>query len=71
MGQLDTIVRMLNEIESLAEKTDALISVVNQLRQENASLRREVAQIRAAQKNAEERLVTAAQKVESLLEKLP
>ena len=71
MGQLDTIARMLNEIESLAEKTDALISVVNQLRQENASLRREVAQIRAAQKNAEERLVTAAQKVESLLEKLP
>jgi FtsZ-binding cell division protein ZapB len=71
VGQLDTIDRMLNEIESLAEKTDALISVVNQLRQENASLRREVAQIRAAQKNAEERLVTAAQKVESLLEKLP
>lgn len=62
---------MLSEIESLAEKTDALIAVVNQLRQENASLRREVAQVRAAQKNAEDRLIMAAQKVESLLEKLP
>jgi FtsZ-binding cell division protein ZapB len=62
---------MLNEIEVLAEKTDALIAVVNQLRQENASLRREVAQVRSAQKSAEERLITAAQKVESLLEKLP
>ena len=62
---------MLNEIEVLAEKTDALIAVVNQLRQENASLRREVAQVRSAQKHAEERLITAAQKVESLLEKLP
>jgi len=62
---------MLNEIQQLSEKVDALVAVVNQLRQENASLRRQSAQIMADQRDMQDRLTLAAKKVEALIDQLP
>lgn len=62
---------MYNELAALAEKTDALIAIVNQLRRENTQLRSRTAQLTAEQKALQERLEQAAVRVEALLEKLP
>lgn len=62
---------MLNELQILSEKTDALIATVNQLRSENTRLRNQVAQLAADQKSMQERLKNAAEKVEVLLNQLP
>jgi cell division protein ZapB len=62
---------MLNEIQQLSEKIDALVAVVNQLRQENASLRKQSAQIMAEQREMQDRLTLAAKKVEALIDQLP
>jgi cell division protein ZapB len=62
---------MHNELAALAEKTDALIAIVNQLRRENTQLRSRSAQLAAEQRLLQERLEQAAGKVEAILEKLP
>lgn len=62
---------MINELQSLAEKTDALIAVVGQLRQENTRLRHQVAQLAAEQRATQERLTLAAEKIEGLLGQVP
>lgn len=62
---------MYNELAALAEKTDALIAIVNQLRRENTQLRSRTAQLTAEQKALQERLEQAAVRVEAILEKLP
>lgn len=62
---------MLNELQILSEKTDSLIATVNQLRSENTRLRNQVAQLATDQKSMQERLKTAADKVEILLNQLP
>jgi FtsZ-binding cell division protein ZapB len=70
-GQLDTITGMRDELEQLAEKTDALVAIVEQLRQENTRLRSQLAKLTATQRDMEERLTLAARRVESILEQLP
>jgi uncharacterized protein (TIGR02449 family) len=62
---------MYNELAALAEKTDALIAIVNQLRRENTQLRSRTAQLAAEQKALQDRLEQAAVRVEAILEKLP
>jgi cell division protein ZapB len=62
---------MHNELATLAEKTDALIAIVNQLRRENTQLRSRSAQLAAEQKALQQRLDQAAGKLEAILEKLP
>lgn len=62
---------MHNELSTLAEKTDALIAIVNQLRRENTQLRSRSAQLAAEQKALQQRLDQAAGKLEAILEKLP
>jgi uncharacterized protein (TIGR02449 family) len=62
---------MINHLDALAEKTDALIRVVEQLRQENTALRSRVAASNADQRGLQERLNQAAEKVAGLLEQMP
>lgn len=62
---------MINDIESLAEKTDAAIATLTQLRQENKQLRSEIAQLSSEHRELQQRLNTAIQKVEHLIEQLP
>jgi uncharacterized protein YhaN len=62
---------MLTEIEELAEKVNALVGVANQLRQENTTLRKELAELTASQRALEGRLNQAAQGVQDLLNQLP
>lgn len=62
---------MINHLDALAEKTDALILVVEQLRQENTALRSRLAALNADQRGLQERLNQAAEKVAGLLEQMP
>lgn len=62
---------MITELQTLAEKTDALVAVVGALRQENTRLRSQVATLSADQRATQERLQLAAQKIETLLAELP
>ncbi|MFN4959993.1 MAG: hypothetical protein ACK5E2_04045 [Burkholderiales bacterium] len=62
---------MINHLDALAEKTDALIRVVEQLRQENTALRSRLAALNADQRGLQERLNHAAEKVAGLLEQMP
>lgn len=62
---------MLTELEMLAEKTDALVAVVNQLRSENTRLRNQIAQLSSDQRALQDRLNTAANKLQGLLDQLP
>jgi uncharacterized protein (TIGR02449 family) len=62
---------MVNDINTLADKTDALIAVVNQLRQENTQLRSDVARLSAEHRDIQQRLAAAAEKVERLIHQLP
>ena len=62
---------MISHLDALAEKTDALIRVVEQLRQENTALRSRVAALNADQRGLQERLNQAAEKVAGLLEQMP
>ena len=68
---LGNIGAMLNELTALADKTDALISVVNQLRQENTRLRNQNAQLNAEHRAMGERLQLASEKLEAIVERLP
>jgi len=58
---------MINHLDALAEKTDTLIRVVEQLRQENTALRSRLAALNADQRGLQERLNQAAEKVAGLL----
>ncbi len=71
MHPVGTIGAMLSELQSLSEKTDALVAIVNQLRQENTRLRNQNAQLSVDQKAMNERLKQASEKLESILERLP
>jgi uncharacterized protein (TIGR02449 family) len=71
LTRLGTIDPMINHLDALAEKTDALIRVVEQLRQENTALRSRVAALNADQRGLQERLNQAAEKVAGLLEQMP
>ena len=62
---------MLNDLELLAEKTDALVAVVTQLRSENTRLRNQNAQLTSDQRALQERLNAAAAKLQGLLDQLP
>ena len=62
---------MINHLDALAEKTDVLIRVVEQLRQENTALRSRLAALNADQRGLQERLNQAAEKVAGLLEQMP
>ncbi len=62
---------MLNDLQVLAEKTNTLAGIVNQLRKENASLRQELASLSAAQRELNTRIQAASQRIETLLEQLP
>ena len=62
---------MLNDLQVLAEKTNTLAGIVNQLRKENASLRQELASLSAGQRELNARIQAAAQRIETLLEQLP
>ena len=71
MTRLGTIDPMINHLDALAEKTDALIRVVEQLRQENTALRSRLAALNADQRGLQERLNQAAEKVAGLLGQMP
>jgi FtsZ-binding cell division protein ZapB len=71
LTRLGTIDPMINHLDALAEKTDALIRVVEQLRQENTALRSRLAALNADQRGLQERLNQAAEKVAGLLEQMP
>lgn len=71
MDPVGTIGPMLSELQSLSEKTDALVAIVNQLRQENTRLRNQNAQLSVDQKALNERLRQASEKLEAILERLP
>lgn len=71
MDPIGTIGPMLAELQSLSEKTDALVAIVNQLRQENTRLRNQNAQLSVDQKAMNERLKQASEKLEAILERLP
>ncbi len=62
---------MLNDLQLLAEKTDALVAVVTQLRSENTRLRNQNAQLTSDQRALQERLNAAAAKLQELLDQLP
>ncbi len=62
---------MIHDIESLADKTDAVIATLNQLRQENKQLRSDIAKLSAEHRELQQRLNTAIQKVEGLIDQLP
>ena len=62
---------MLNDLQLLAEKTDALVAVVTQLRSENTRLRNQNAQLTSDQRALQERLNAAATKLQGLLDQLP
>lgn len=62
---------MQTDIEQLAEKINALVAVVHQLREENSNLRQQHAELTASQRALEERLAQAAQGIEALLNQLP
>jgi FtsZ-binding cell division protein ZapB len=62
---------MLHDIETLAEKTDAVIATLNQLREENTRLRSDLASLSSNHRELQQRLNLAIGKVESLLEQLP
>ncbi|MFZ9345601.1 MAG: hypothetical protein ACO24A_00615 [Burkholderiaceae bacterium] len=62
---------MLNDLQLLAEKTDALVAVVTQLRSENTRLRNQNAQLTSDQRALQERLNAAAAKLQGLLDQLP
>ena len=70
-SHLATIGPMLNDLELLAEKTDALVAVVTQLRSENTRLRNQNAQLTSDQRALQERLNAAAAKLQGLLDQLP
>lgn len=71
MHLVGNIGHMLSELQSLSEKTDALVAIVNQLRQENTRLRNQNAQLSVDHKAMNERLKQASEKLESILERLP
>ena len=71
MASLDNIGPMLEELQTLAEKTDALVAIVNQLRQENTRLRNQNAQLSVEHKAMLERLNQASEKLEGLIAQLP
>ena len=62
---------MMNDLQLLAEKTDALVAVVTQLRSENTRLRNQNAQLTSDQRALQERLNAAAAKLQGLLDQLP
>ncbi len=70
-SHLATIAPMLNDLQLLAEKTDALVAVVTQLRSENTRLRNQNAQLTSDQRALQERLNAAAAKLQGLLDQLP
>ncbi|MEY3982154.1 MAG: hypothetical protein RLZZ281_1023 [Pseudomonadota bacterium] len=69
--QIATIAPMLSDLSALAEKTDALVAVVDQLRQENTRLRNQIAQLSNDQRGLQDRLNAAATKLQGLLDQLP
>lgn len=62
---------MLNDLQALAEKTNTLAGIVNQLRKENASLREELANLSASQRELNARIQAAAERIETLLDQIP
>ena len=62
---------MLNDLQALSDKATALAGAMDQLRQENARLRTQVATLSSEHRAMRERLSTAASKLESLLGQIP
>lgn len=62
---------MLTELDQLAEKVEAAVAAIGQLRSDNMRLRNQVAQLAAERQALQERLAEAAQKIERILEQLP
>jgi predicted nucleic acid-binding Zn-ribbon protein len=62
---------MLNDLQTLNDKAVALAGAMEQLRQENARLRTQVASLSSEHRAMRERLSSAARKLEGLLEQIP
>ena len=62
---------MISEFELLAEKVDRLASLTQALRLENAQLRRNAVGLAAVNKDMQQRMQEAHQRVAALLAQLP
>lgn len=62
---------MISEFELLADKVEQLASLTHALRLENGELRRNSAELTAENKNMQQRMLEAHQRVATLLAQLP
>lgn len=62
---------MNTEIEALESKVDQIVEVVHQLRAENEVLRNQIAAAEAERLNLRQKMTSARERLEGLLEKLP
>lgn len=62
---------MISEFELLADKVERLVSLTHALRLENSELRRNSAELAAENKDMQQRMLEAHQRVATLLAQLP
>ena len=62
---------MISEFELLADKVERLVSLTHALRLENGELRRNSAELSAENKDMQQRMLEAHQRVATLLAQLP
>lgn len=62
---------MISEFELLSDKVDRLVSLTHALRLENGELRRNSVELAAENKDMQQRMLEAHQRVASLLAQLP
>ena len=62
---------MISEFELLADKVERLVSLTHALRLENGELRRNSVELAAENKNMQQRMLEAHQRVATLLAQLP
>lgn len=62
---------MISEFELLADKVERLVSLTHALRLENGELRRNSVELAAENKDMQQRMLEAHQRVETLLAQLP
>ena len=62
---------MISEFELLADKVERLVSLAHALRLENSELRRNSAELAAENKDMQQRMLEAHQRVATLLAQLP
>ena len=62
---------MISELDLLAEKINALVTLTQTLKQENADLKAQAESLRQEKQQLLERIETARQKVVAIIDRLP